>query len=99
MAWRASLSRSVKEIRVLFCQSSPASAPAREFVKKNYGDIKARNPSLPFLVRECSGVQPQLWARYDMGVERCVNLDGLTEAQIDKKLEELAMAGESLKTK
>jgi NADH dehydrogenase (ubiquinone) 1 alpha subcomplex subunit 2 len=35
----------------------------------------------------------------DMGVERCVNLDGLTEAQIDKKLEELAMAGESLKTK
>lgn len=35
----------------------------------------------------------------DMGVERCVNLDGLTEAQIDKKLEELAKAGESLKTK
>lgn len=68
-------------------------------MKKNYGDIKARNPSLPFLVRECSGVPPQLWARYDMGVERCVNLDGLTEAQIDKKLEELAKAGESLKTK
>lgn len=35
----------------------------------------------------------------DMGVERCVNLDGLTEAQIDKKLEELAKAGEPLKTK
>jgi hypothetical protein len=29
MAWRTSLSRSVKEIRVLLCQSSPASAPAR----------------------------------------------------------------------
>jgi hypothetical protein len=29
MAWRASLSQSVKEIRVLFCQSSPASAAAR----------------------------------------------------------------------
>jgi NADH dehydrogenase (ubiquinone) 1 alpha subcomplex subunit 2 len=27
-----------------------------------------------------------------MGVERCVNLNGLTEAQIDKKLEELAKA-------
>lgn len=36
----------------------------REFVKKNYGDIKARNPSLPVLIRECSGVEPQLWARY-----------------------------------
>lgn len=30
-----------------------------------------------------------------MGVERCVLLDGLTEAQIDKKLEELAQAGVS----
>jgi NADH dehydrogenase (ubiquinone) 1 alpha subcomplex subunit 2 len=29
----------------------------------------------------------------DMGVERCVHLDGLTEAQIDKKLEELAKQG------
>ncbi|XP_044332362.1 NADH dehydrogenase [ubiquinone] 1 alpha subcomplex subunit 2 isoform X2 [Aegilops tauschii subsp. strangulata] len=65
MAWRASLSRNVKEIRFLFCQSSPASGPAREFVKKNYGDIKTRNPTLPVLIRECSGVQPQLWARYD----------------------------------
>ncbi|VAH31381.1 unnamed protein product [Triticum turgidum subsp. durum] len=64
MAWRASLSRNVKEIRFLFCQSSPASGPAREFVKKNYGDIKTRNPTLPVLIRECSGVQPQLWARY-----------------------------------
>ncbi|KAL5214130.1 hypothetical protein ABZP36_003282 [Zizania latifolia] len=99
MAWRTNLSRSVKEIRFLFCQSSPASAPAREFVKKNYGHIKARNPSLPVLIRECSGVKPQLWARYDMGVERCVLLDGLTEAQIDGKLEELAKAGESLKSK
>lgn len=36
----------------------------REFVKKNYGDLKTRNPTLPVLIRECSGVQPQLWARY-----------------------------------
>jgi hypothetical protein len=36
----------------------------REFVKKNYGDIKTHNPALPILIRECSGVQPQLWARY-----------------------------------
>uniref|UniRef100_A0A0E0DCA3 Ribosomal protein/NADH dehydrogenase domain-containing protein n=1 Tax=Oryza meridionalis TaxID=40149 RepID=A0A0E0DCA3_9ORYZ len=217
MAWRANLSRGVKEIRFLFCQSSPDSAPAREFVRKNYGDIKARNPSLPVLIRECSGVEPQLWARYGacgrapirslqrqvtlassghqpswtevsaltphghgwnreqtrrrktlshrggwpvamggagaaagrrqstlhsnlilrslqsqgrtvahtqgsprvvarwsrdhpdhpidpplllhMGVERCVRLDGLTEAQIDGKLEELAKAGGSLKAK
>ncbi|CAN6234564.1 unnamed protein product [Urochloa humidicola] len=99
MAWTGTLSRSVKEIRFLFCQSSPASAAAREFVKNYYGEIKARNPTVPFLIRECSGVQPQLWARYEMGVERCVNLDGLTEAQIDRKLEELAKIGESAKAK
>ncbi|CAN6234565.1 unnamed protein product [Urochloa humidicola] len=64
MAWTGTLSRSVKEIRFLFCQSSPASAAAREFVKNYYGEIKARNPTVPFLIRECSGVQPQLWARY-----------------------------------
>lgn len=33
----------------------------------------------------------------DMGVERCVRLDGLTEAQISKKLEELVKAGAALK--
>jgi hypothetical protein len=29
----------------------------------------------------------------DMGVERCVRLDGLTAEQINAKLEELAKAG------
>ncbi|CAL5017873.1 unnamed protein product [Urochloa decumbens] len=99
MAWTGSLSRSVKEIRFLFCQSSPASAAARDFVRNHYAEIKARNPTAPFLIRECSGVQPQLWARYEMGVERCVDLNGLTEVQIDRKLEELAKIGESAKTK
>jgi len=28
-----------------------------------------------------------------MGIERCVRLDGLAEAQINQKLEELAKAG------
>ncbi|WOK95576.1 NADH dehydrogenase [Canna indica] len=93
MAWRQHLSRNLKELRFLFCQASPASAQTREFVHKNYKDLKTVNPKLPILIRECRGVEPQLWARYDMGVERCVRLDGLTEAQINNKLEELAKAG------
>lgn len=32
----------------------------------------------------------------DMGVERCVRLDGLTDAQINEKLEGLAKAGVAL---
>jgi len=53
---------SLKLLLLIWCVTDLVAR--REFVKKNYGDIKARNPSLPFLVRECSGVQPQLWARY-----------------------------------
>jgi hypothetical protein len=36
----------------------------RTFVEKNYKDLKSLNPKLPILIRECSGVQPQMWARY-----------------------------------
>ncbi|RRT51261.1 hypothetical protein B296_00025936 [Ensete ventricosum] len=35
-----------------------------EFVYKNYKDLKTLNPKLPILIRECRGVEPQLWARY-----------------------------------
>ncbi|BBH02063.1 NADH-ubiquinone oxidoreductase B8 subunit, putative, partial [Prunus dulcis] len=97
MAWRGKLSQNLKELRVLLCQSSPSSASTRTFVEKNYKDLKSLNPKLPILIRECRGIEPQLWARYDMGVERGVRLEGLTEPQISKALEELVKVGESLK--
>ncbi|XP_043691631.1 NADH dehydrogenase [ubiquinone] 1 alpha subcomplex subunit 2 [Telopea speciosissima] len=97
MAWRGHLSRNLKEIRFLFCQTSPASSQTREFVQRNYKDLKTLNPKFPILIRECNGVQPQLWARYDMGVERGIPLEGLTEAQINKALQDLVQLGASLK--
>lgn len=97
MAWRGQLSRNLKELRILFCQSSPASSSARSFVEKNYKELKKSNPKLPILIRECSGTEPQLWARYDMGVERGVRLEGMSEEQISKALEELNKVGASLK--
>ncbi|KAL0692492.1 hypothetical protein Bca4012_059672 [Brassica carinata] len=117
MAWRGNVSKSLKELRILLCQSSPASASARTFVEKNYKDLKSLNPKFPFLIRECSGIQPQMWARYEsglaveirsvsfetrlrhdyMGVERCVNLDGMSETQILKSLEDLVKAGGATK--
>lgn len=97
MAWRGHISKNIKELRILMCQSSPASSSARfihaqwllcstyisyiseykrsfyhfsfclrAFVEKNYKELKTLNPKLPILVRECSGVEPQLWARYGM---------------------------------
>ncbi|OAY43795.1 NADH dehydrogenase [ubiquinone] 1 alpha subcomplex subunit 2 [Manihot esculenta] len=97
MAWRGQLSRNIKELRILLCQSSPASSSARSFVEKNYKDLKTLNPKLPILIRESTGIKPQLWARYDMGVERCIQLEGLSEPQISKALEDLAKVGAALK--
>ncbi|KAJ7004492.1 LOW QUALITY PROTEIN: NADH dehydrogenase [Populus alba x Populus x berolinensis] len=97
MAWRGHLSKNLKELRILLCQSSPSSSITRTFIEKNYKDLKTLNPKLPILIRECNGIEPQLWARYDFGVERGVRLEGLSEAQISKALEELGKAGASLK--
>ncbi|KAG6653734.1 NADH dehydrogenase [ubiquinone] 1 alpha subcomplex subunit 2-like [Carya illinoinensis] len=97
MAWRGHLSRNMKELRILLCQTSPASSSARAFVEKNYKDLKALNPKFPILIRECSEIEPQLWARYDMGVERGIRLEGLSEAQILKAVEDLVKVGASLK--
>lgn len=36
----------------------------RDFIEKYYVSIKQQNPKFPILIRECSGVQPRLWARY-----------------------------------
>ncbi|XP_071737868.1 NADH dehydrogenase [ubiquinone] 1 alpha subcomplex subunit 2-like [Rutidosis leptorrhynchoides] len=92
-AWMGHLSKSIKEVRLLFCQTSPASSSTRSFIEKNYKDLKKANPKLPILIRECSGTEPQLWARYDMGVERGIRLEGMSETQISKALEDLAKAG------
>ncbi|XP_031261662.1 NADH dehydrogenase [ubiquinone] 1 alpha subcomplex subunit 2-like [Pistacia vera] len=97
MAWRGNLSRAMKELRILLCQTSPSSSATRSFVEKNYKDLKTLNPKLPILIRECSGIEPQLWARYDFGVEKGIRLEGLSEAQITKVLEDLVKAGEALK--
>ncbi|EEF50162.1 NADH dehydrogenase [ubiquinone] 1 alpha subcomplex subunit 2 [Ricinus communis] len=97
MAWRGQLSRNLKELRILLCQSSPSSSSARAFVENNYKDLKSLNPKLPILIRECNGIQPQLWARFDMGVERGIRLEGLSEVQISKALEDLVKVGTALK--
>ncbi|WCJ41905.1 NADH dehydrogenase [ubiquinone] 1 alpha subcomplex subunit 2 [Euphorbia peplus] len=97
MAWRGHFSKNLKELRILLCQTSPGSSSARAFVEKNYKDLKTLNPKLPILIRECSGIEPELWARYDMGVERGIRLEGMNETQISKALENLVKVGAGLK--
>lgn len=51
----------------------------RDFINKHYVQIKQGNPKTPILIRECSGVQPRLWARYGMYVIQNRNLLFLIE--------------------
>lgn len=83
-------SQAVKELRVHLCQSGPASSGVRKFLEKNYVDLKQLNPATPILVRECSNVQPKLWARYEFGKEQHLPLTDMNENQVFAALEKLA---------
>lgn len=54
---------SLRELRIHLCQKSSASQGVREFITKDYVDIKINNQNFPILIRECSGISPVIWAR------------------------------------
>ncbi|KIY98842.1 NADH:ubiquinone oxidoreductase subunit [Monoraphidium neglectum] len=58
--------------------------------------MKKANPDFPILVRECSGVEAKLIARYDFGVEKSVSVEGLDPGNVAKKLQELLSEGAKL---
>lgn len=54
--------------------------------------LKRSNPEFPILIRECSGVQAQLWARYDFGKETSVSVENMSADQVAKALQTLAQS-------
>ncbi|KAI9314083.1 thioredoxin-like protein [Dichotomocladium elegans] len=88
-ALKSSLSKGLKELRIHFCQTSPASNGLREFVGQNYAAIKKANPELPILIREASGAEARVFARFDKGVERKVTLQNASTQDVGKLLEQL----------
>ena len=68
----------------------------RQFVAKNYLDIKQVAPATPFIVRECLGAQPNVMVRYDFGVEKRVYLNELTAEDVDAAVGELVMDADSV---
>ncbi|XP_054902614.1 NADH dehydrogenase [ubiquinone] 1 alpha subcomplex subunit 2 [Poeciliopsis prolifica] len=88
----SNLAKNLREIRLHLCQSSAASQGARNFVEQKYVDLKKANPDLPILIRECSGVQARLWARYDFGKERSISVDNMTAEQVATALWTLAQS-------
>ncbi|XP_007517575.1 NADH dehydrogenase [ubiquinone] 1 alpha subcomplex subunit 2 [Erinaceus europaeus] len=79
--------RALREIRIHLCQRSPGSQGVRDFIEKRYVELKKANPDLPVLIRECSDVQPKLWARYAFGQENHVSLNNFSADQVTKALE------------
>uniref|UniRef100_A0A8C8ARP6 NADH dehydrogenase [ubiquinone] 1 alpha subcomplex subunit 2 n=1 Tax=Otus sunia TaxID=257818 RepID=A0A8C8ARP6_9STRI len=85
----AGLGRGLRELRIHLCQRSAGSRGARDFIEQHYVTLKKANPDFPILIRECSGVQPKLWARYEFGKEKSVSLNNLTVDEVAKALENI----------
>ncbi|NXX40440.1 NDUA2 dehydrogenase, partial [Tricholaema leucomelas] len=81
------LGRGLRELRIHLCQRSAGSRGVREFIEQHYVALKKANPDFPILIRECSGVQPKLWARYEFGKEKSVSLNNLSVDEVAKALE------------
>ncbi|XP_072397620.1 NADH dehydrogenase [ubiquinone] 1 alpha subcomplex subunit 2 [Diabrotica undecimpunctata] len=80
----------LKELRIHLCQTGAASKGVRDFIEKHYVQLKSSNPKFPILVRECSGVEPRLWARYDLGKEKCVSLKDLSPEDVLNRIQAVA---------
>ncbi|XP_045897073.1 NADH dehydrogenase [ubiquinone] 1 alpha subcomplex subunit 2 isoform X2 [Micropterus dolomieu] len=88
----SSLGKNIREIRVHLCQTSGASKGARDFVEQHYVSLKKSNPDFPILIRECSGVQARIWARYGFGKENSVLVDNMSADQVAKALQTLVQS-------
>ena len=56
----------LRELRIHLCQKSPSSSGVRAFIENDYVTLKKQNTNFPILIRECSGINPKIWARYVM---------------------------------
>ncbi|KAG8167126.1 hypothetical protein KVR01_002815 [Diaporthe batatas] len=83
MATKYAFTRSLKEVRFLFCQTSEQSAATRAFLTKSYPTMKKHNPSIPIMLREAQGTSPKVYARYEFGQEKSQSLEGLNDKQIE----------------
>ncbi|KAF2178702.1 NADH dehydrogenase, alpha subcomplex, subunit 2 [Zopfia rhizophila CBS 207.26] len=93
MATKYGFANTLKELRFLFCQTSEQSAAMRSFLTKSYPTMKKHNPHTPILIREASGIEPKVYARYEFGKERMIPLKGLDDKAIEKQVTELVKLG------
>ncbi|RGP68363.1 nadh dehydrogenase ubiquinone 1 alpha subcomplex 2 [Fusarium sporotrichioides] len=92
MSAKYAFTKSLREVRFLFCQTSEQSAALRSFITRSYPTMKRNNPNIPILIREAAGTQPKIFARYgcgtnmpftERGVEKSQILEGLSDKEIE----------------
>ncbi|KEF61922.1 NADH dehydrogenase (ubiquinone) 1 alpha subcomplex 2 [Exophiala aquamarina CBS 119918] len=83
MATKYAFTQGLREVRFHLCSSSQASEAARTFLKRAYPTMKHHNPNTPILIREATGVDPKIWARYGLGKEKSQSLAGLSDKEIE----------------
>ncbi|XP_071847614.1 NADH dehydrogenase [ubiquinone] 1 alpha subcomplex subunit 2-like [Apostichopus japonicus] len=84
------LPQHLKELRIHLCQRSPSSQGTRDWVEKHYVDMKKSNPKFPFLIRECSNINPVVYARYEFGRELSAPLSNMSSQQVDQAIQDLS---------
>lgn len=58
------MSKRIHEIQFNFCPKKQSSAGVRNWITKNYVELKTLNPRLPFLVRDFQGIEPIVTVQY-----------------------------------
>ncbi|KAI9737961.1 MAG: hypothetical protein M1834_009331 [Cirrosporium novae-zelandiae] len=77
-AGKYAFTKSLKELRFLFCQTSEPSAATRSFLTRVYPIMKKNNPYTPIMLREAVDTPPTVYARY-----------GLSDKEIEEKIKTL----------
>jgi len=90
MAARFAFPKALKELRFLHCQTSEHSNAVRSFLSQSYPSMKKQNPHFPILIREALGIEPKVYARYEFGREKVVDLKGLSDKDIAERVTALA---------
>ncbi|KAF4566279.1 hypothetical protein EYR40_001903 [Pleurotus pulmonarius] len=89
MSFSRAFSPALRELRILCSQSGQASAGTRQFIISKYPVIKQHNPDLPVLIREATGTPARVFARFEHGLEKHVELDNLSSTEVETKVAQL----------
>ncbi|KAI1913991.1 hypothetical protein LOZ53_000540 [Ophidiomyces ophidiicola] len=79
MSTKYVFSKSLKELRFLFCHTSSHGDATRTFLKRAYPTMKKHNPYTPIMIREAADIEPRIFARYGTSVCRVYLVGTISE--------------------